>query len=73
VAAAGSDDRVVGYRAESWRFSLLQKLTGMIDRITTVRVLVVLTLLLALFPAILDAELADRCQYLLHLSRRIIT
>jgi hypothetical protein len=53
VVAVGSDYRVVDNSAESWRFSLLQKLTGMIDRIATVRVLVVLTLLVALFPAVL--------------------
>jgi len=53
VVAVGSDYRVVDNSTESWRFSLQHKLTGMIDRIATVRVLVVLTLLSVLFPAIL--------------------
>ena len=53
MVAVGSYYRVPDNTVESWRFSLLQKLTGMIDRFATIRVLMVLTLLATLFPAVL--------------------
>jgi hypothetical protein len=53
VVAVGSFYQVINDRLESQGSSMLNKLTGHIERIATIRVLVLLTLLSVLFPVFL--------------------